>query len=109
MNAHAMSWALAGRIAVWMVLIILAYAVITVAVARLIRNVSMRYPKVSEFFGNGPEYDPLILAVAEYMAANEDMKRDAAVPIGGDAWLVSARRTEALAWLNDDDDPKRVA
>lgn len=57
------------------------------------------------------DYDALFIAVAEQLAADQEMKQDAVVPVSGDAWLDQARRAEALAWLDDrpTDDPKRVA
>jgi hypothetical protein len=41
---HSMTWALAGRMTVWVVLAVLAYALLVYGVARLLAWVSSFYP-----------------------------------------------------------------
>lgn len=83
MNGHEMTAALAGRMAVWTILALLAMAGVAVVIGRWLQRVGYSYPEPTE-----PE--------------------DVDFPVRTSTeWQERARRAEALGFM--DDEPKRTA
>lgn len=93
-----MSWALAGRITVWIILILIAYALFVYAVARLIAWRARSYPVALP-------RDPMKYEGRDLNEAQLKVLR------GGDEneWQQRARRAEALGFREDEDSGPWVA
>lgn len=62
MSEHPMTWALAGRMVVWTILALLAYAAFVLGVARFLAWLSSKYPRLyathDEYYGHEPYGEP---------------------------------------------------
>lgn len=98
---HPMTWALAGRITVWIVLLVGGYALLVLSVARLMEWLGSKYPRVyatrEEYYG-GPEKDAL-----DYMPPDDDD----AVPFRLDA--IVETKAERLGFRDEPHPPRNAA
>jgi hypothetical protein len=62
MNAPAMTWALAGKMTVWVILIIIGYALLVIGIGKWMEWLGRKYPRVyatqKEYYGVEPYGEP---------------------------------------------------